>query len=43
LQLGQLVVAKVEGINIIGNSVASDENTGNAVIRTEPLAPTTTV
>lgn len=40
LQLDQLVVATVEGINIIGNSVPSDENTGNARIRTEPLSPT---
>ena len=40
LQLDQLVVATVEGINIIGNSVPSNENTGNARIRTEPLSPT---
>lgn len=43
LNLNKLVVAKVEGINIIGNSAASDENAGNAKIRTEPLAPTSTV
>jgi electron transfer flavoprotein alpha/beta subunit len=43
LKLGQIVVATVEGINIIGNSVASDENTGDARIRTEPLSPSSLV
>jgi len=43
LNLGQLVVATVEGINIIGNSVPSDENSGNARIRTEPLSPSSLV
>lgn len=43
LQLGQVVVATVQGVNIIGDSLASDENIGNAVIRTEPLAPLTMV
>lgn len=43
LKLNQVVVATVEGINIIGNSVPSDENTGDARIRTEPLSPSALV
>jgi len=43
LLLNDLVIAKVEGINIIGNSVPSDENIGNARVRTEPLPPTVLV
>jgi len=40
LPLGTVIVATVQGINVIGKSVPSLANTGNAVVRTEPLPPT---
>ena len=40
LLLGQKVIALVEANNIVGfNWEPSEENTGDAEIRTEPLAP----
>lgn len=43
LPLGTLIVATVQGINVIGKSVPSLANTGNAVVRTEPLPPSTLI
>jgi len=41
LVLSEPIVALVEALNIIGyNWTPSDENTGDAVTRTEPLQPT---
>lgn len=43
LSLGTIIVATVQGVNAIGNSVPSLANTGNAVVRTEPLSPATRI
>ena len=43
MQLANVVVAKVISINQIGESLASEENTTGAKIRTEPLKPTSLV
>lgn len=39
LTLGQTIIARAEARNIIGYSLPSADNTGYAVVRTEPLSP----
>lgn len=43
LVAGQTIIALVEAKNIIGFSVPSDPNIGDAELRTEPLSPTSLV
>lgn len=43
LQLADLVAAQVVSLNLIGQSLPSQENTSGAEIRTEPLKPLTQV
>ena len=40
LEVADTVVASVSALNIIGESLKSDENTSGADIRTKPLKPT---
>ena len=43
LLAGTVIIAKVQAYNIIGYSLPSEPNTGDAELRTEPISPSTLV